>query len=214
MSERPLREQIKREVQRHHLDDEQYAELERMMAQKEPSGEGQGAGMSRRRLLTGTAVAAALAGLAVGGLPRLMEGPVDVETLAEEVLRNHRRLKPLDLETRGFEQLSDYFSGGLDFRLVHSERLAWDSLILEGGRYCSLAGARAAQLLMRTPEDALVSFYQTRYDPDRFGALPELRHRAAPVSLKREEYRVELWVERGILMAAALPHSMKSLMSG
>ena len=214
MSERPLREQIKHEVQRHHLDDDQYAELERMMARRESPGKGQGAGLSRRGLLTGTAAVAAVAGLAVGGLPWLMDGPVGVEGLAEEVLRNHRRLKPLDLQTRGFEQLSDYFSGGLDFRLVHSERLAWDRLTLEGGRYCSLAGVRAAQLLMRTPEDAVVSFYQTRYNPERFGTLPERRHGEAPVSLRRERYRVEIWVERGILMAAALPHSAQSPISG
>jgi len=210
MSERPLREQIRSEVQRHHLDEEQHAELENIMERKAAAGEGQGANLSRRHLIMGTAAAAALAGLAVGGLPWLMGRPVGVEELVGEVLRNHRRLKALDLQTRAFEQLSDYFSEGLDFRLVHSERLAWDRLTLEGGRYCSLAGVRAAQLLMRTPEDDVISFYQTRHDPNRFGDLPEQRHGAAPVSLTREVYRVEIWVERGILMAAALPHSVKS----
>lgn len=213
MSERPLREQIRREVQQHHLDDDQYAELERMMARKAPSGN-QTAGLSRRRLLVGTATAAALAGLAVGGLPWLMDNRVGVEALADEVLKNHRNLKSLDLEVSGFEQLTDYFGGGLDFRLVRSQRVAWDNLVLEGGRYCSLAGVRAAQLVMHTPDDAVVSFYQTRYDPERFGALPHQRYGEAPVALKRENHWVQIWVERGIVMAIALPHAKSSLVTG
>ncbi len=202
MSEQNLRQQIRKRLKQAHLDENQYSDLEELMA-RENQGEPEGNRLTRRGFVTGVATAAGLAGIGVGSWWLLESRSMGPETLTAEVLRNHKWLKPLDLNTERFDQLAIYFADGLNFELIESHRFPHDQLALEGGRYCSLGGIKAAQIVFRTPEGQVVTFYQTRYRPEKAGPIPRIDDNDTPVTVTQDGYRVDLWVEQGILMASA-----------
>lgn len=210
MSDEQLKQQIRQQLEQQTLSDSQHERLQAMIARQQPSpikqapkAAGTPGQLSRRGFVAGLATAAGLAGLGLGAWQLRQPGTVTTDTLTAEVIRNHRWLKPMDLNTATFEQLSGYFSDGLDFALVESRVFPLEQLALEGGRFCSLGGIKAAQILFRDPNDTLVTFYQTRYDPAIVGPLPLIEKNETPITLNRDQHRVNLWVERGILMASA-----------
>lgn len=202
MTEPSFREQLRQRLERDRLEESQYRELERMMSDAPDTATAK-KGLSRRSFLTGLATAAGLAAVGIGAWNMQQSGPLGPETLSAEVLRNHQWLKPLDLTTQRFEQLAGYFTEGLDFELVPSQRIIDEGLTLEGGRYCSLGGIKAAQIVFRNAEGEMVTHYQTRYDPEAVKPVPRVDESETPIVMIRDEHRITIWRERGILMATA-----------
>jgi len=207
MTDKRLKAQIKNQVEGEHLDENQLARLQAMVQQRDRAQAAQSGagGPSRRSFLAGMATAAGLAGMGLGAWQVLQSSSVTPEALSAEVLRNHQERKSLDIATDRFEQMAAVLSDGLNFKLTRSRVFPGDKLSLQGGRYCSLNGVKAVQILFRRPDESLVTLYQTRHRPDRFQAIPSSDQFAEPLGIERNNHRIRLWVESGLLMATAEP---------
>jgi len=205
MSKGDVKNQVKARIEQEKLDDQQYQSLQAMIRRHQPAQPDQSTAprVSRRSFLAGMATAAGMAGLGLGAWQLGRQQDLTPEKLTAEVLRNHQWLKPMDLSTARFDQLASYFAEGLDFGLTESRIFPHERMVLEGGRYCSLGGIKAAQIVFRTDDGQLVTFYQTRYDPDLIGPMPIVDQNQAPLRVTRDQHRISLWVENGLLMASA-----------
>lgn len=123
------------------------------------------------------------------------------EKIAMEVVANHIKLKPLEIETSSLEGIRGYFKK-LDFVPVNSQLVSQRGLVLIGGRYCSLQGNIAAQLRVKKPGTANVqTLYQTEYKKDVFENMPTLEEGDKPVDIYVKGVKVTIWVEKGLLFA-------------
>jgi len=207
MTDKRLKEQVRNQVEGEHLDEDQLAQLQAMTRHRDTvQTAGSGArNLSRRSFLAGVATAAGLAGMGLGAWQLLGDPSVTPEALSAEVLRNHQERKSLDIATGRCDQMAPSLSKGRDFTLTRTRAFPSESLLLEGGRYCSLNGIKAVQILFRRPDQSKVTLYQTRHNPDIFRAIPSLDRGERPLGIERNRYRVSLWVESGLLMATAEP---------
>jgi hypothetical protein len=124
-----------------------------------------------------------------------------VAEIAAEVVKNHLKLKPLEVRTDSLEGIRDYFTR-LDFQPVASAYLKDIGLELLGGRYCSLQNVTAAQLRFgKMGSDTVHTLYQVGYDPVIFKQLPDFDQGETPVSTYANGIKVTLWVEKGLLFA-------------
>lgn len=147
-------------------------------------------------------VAAALLAMVVS-LSLLTEPAAEVQQrIAHEVLTNHLRIKPFDVETDSLAQVQAYFDR-LDFMPRLSPHLGNEKLVLAGGRYCTLQGTIAAQLRFSLPSGEIMTYYQAAYDPRRFGALPDAGRGESPILVKERGFRMRLWQESGLVMVTA-----------
>lgn len=124
------------------------------------------------------------------------------QRIAHEVLTNHLRIKPFDVETDSMARVQAYFDR-LDFMPRLSPHVGNEKLALAGGRYCTLQGAIAAQLRFRLPSGEIMTYYQAVYDPGRFGALPDAGRGESPILVKERGFRMRLWQESGLVMVTA-----------
>ena len=127
------------------------------------------------------------------------------QAIAQEVVKNHLKLKPLDLETTSIQGLQSFFTQ-LDFRVQASSLLQHtleQPSDLLGGRYCSIQGVTAAQLRYQQRSEmnhSVSTLYQVTYDPTVYGEIPKLDQGQLPLSLWQQGLEVQLWVEKGLLM--------------
>lgn len=121
--------------------------------------------------------------------------------IAEEVVSNHLKLKPLELKTNQLQDINQYFTM-LDFVPIVSDRLPDLPNQLLGGRYCSLQGITAAQLRLRNANNGEIqTLYETGYDRNVFKKLPNLDNGEEPIILYAKGVKVDIWVEKGVLFA-------------
>ncbi len=121
--------------------------------------------------------------------------------IAEEVVSNHLKLKPLEIKANQLQEINQYFSM-LDFVPIHSDRLPEFSEKLVGGRYCSLQGITAAQFRLQDTESGEIqTLYETIYNPKIFNNLPNLDAGEEPITVYAKGIQVEIWVEKGLLFA-------------
>lgn len=121
--------------------------------------------------------------------------------IAEEVVSNHLKLKPLEIKANRLKDINQYFSM-LDFVPIRPNRLPDFSEKLLGGRYCSLQGVTAAQFrLQDTDNGEIQTLYETIYNPKIFSYLPNLEKGEAPIIVYVKGVQVEIWVEKGLLFA-------------
>lgn len=123
------------------------------------------------------------------------------QEIAYEVVKNHLKLKPLDIQTNRLKELQAYFTQ-LDFspsrsNILEQEMKLADKYML-GGRYCSIKGVTAAQLRYQTPD--LHTFYQVPYNPKLHGDIPDVSQQQMPDTLQLNGLEVQLWRENGLLM--------------
>lgn len=124
-----------------------------------------------------------------------------VAEIAAEVVKNHLKLKPLEVQTDSLEGIRDYFTR-LEFQPVASTYLKDIGLELLGGRYCSLQNVTAAQLrFSKVGTDSVHTLYQVGYDPEIFRQLPDFDQGETPVSTYANGIKVTIWVEKGLLFA-------------
>jgi hypothetical protein len=122
--------------------------------------------------------------------------------IAMEVVKNHLKLKPLDVKTSSMSAIQKYFTH-LDF-LPISSSVASNNFSLPinqllGGRYCSIQGVTAAQLRYQR-KHGLSTLYEVAYHPDTFGTLPNMDNMEQPLELLIKGLSVFVWVEKGLLM--------------
>lgn len=122
--------------------------------------------------------------------------------IAEEVTTNHTRVKPLDVTSSSIDVVRAQLPL-LDFIVQRSSLFLSDGLELVGGRYCTLQGVIATQLVFRDREGNRVTLYQAAYDRRRFGDLPG----ETPVIIDQRGTRISLWTEFGVVFALATSSS-------
>jgi len=123
------------------------------------------------------------------------------EKIAMEVVANHIKLKPLEIETSSIEEIRRYFKK-LDFVPASSQLVSQLGLELVGGRYCSLQGNIAAQLRVRKPgTNGVQTLYQTEYRKNVFEDMPTLEDGDKPIEIYVKGVKVIIWVEKGLLFA-------------
>ena len=127
--------------------------------------------------------------------------PTDMpQRIAGEVVRNHLKLKPLEISTDSIEKIRTHFDK-LNFVPIQSLNIN-DTSTLLGGRYCSLQGYTAAQLRMVNPESgSMDTLYQAPYIKSVYGKLPNISNKETPLTVYERGIKVSIWVEKGILFA-------------
>lgn len=127
------------------------------------------------------------------------------QRIAEEVVRNHLKRRPLDVEATSVGEARQSFNK-LDFALVESRGMSEASDFL-GGRYCSLLGVPAAQLRVRNQGTGFIdTVYQIPYDPSLFGLLPNEEEAEIPLITYARGVEVSIWVEKAIVFARTHDH--------
>ena len=149
------------------------------------------------RWITSAALVLIVAGLVAFWQP---SGHDMVSRIAEEVAANHMKRWPLEVRGSEVDDLQPFFKD-LDFRLIRtsSAQLGEDAML--GGRYCSIQGVNAAQIRLKTAPGTASTLYQAQYDVGLFGELPRLEAGEAPLQIQARGKAVEIWVERGLLLA-------------
>ncbi len=121
--------------------------------------------------------------------------------IAHEVAKNHIKLKPLEIQSEHFNEVSDYFTQ-LEFSPIDSDYLAQLNIDMLGGRYCSIQSNTAAQFRYKDSSGEFVTLYEVEYDESRYGAIPQLEKNENPIVHYVKGLTIEIWVEKGILMAS------------
>lgn len=136
-----------------------------------------------------------------------------IAAIANEVTKNHIKLKPLEVISHDFNRVRDYFTQ-LDFApqlSSHFPQLSSSALTMTGGRYCSIQSETAAQLRYQTAADiksgttaepSWSTLYQTQYKPDTFGPLPQIERGESAIETYSRGLKVNIWVERQLLMVS------------
>lgn len=194
-----LKEAVQEHQSRHQLRPRQ---MDRLLAMQEAEG----TKTPRRRIPSRSllsAVASVVLAFSLGWFAVWYGQPPTesiTELVADEVARNHLKLKPMEIKNGELARLRTYFDQ-LDFRPVESKLLATSDTHLLGGRYCSLQGRIAAQLRFTTPDGEMGTLYQARYDPVIFGLLPRQSQGETPIRVEARGLTVTIWVEQGVVFA-------------
>lgn len=184
---------IRDHFDRYQLSDDQLRRLRDIQAGYSPPLPD--AAVTSIRYITPVAV---LAGLMIAVIAwRQMTGSgLDIPTLAAEIAYHHNQRMGLEVESSSLDKVRDYLER-LNFPLIESSRYPaahWD---LAGGRYCSLKGQPAAQMRLHNRYTGkTVTLYQLLAPPgmDGFDGSYEGFDQGV---------RIEIWKERGLLLAAA-----------
>lgn len=195
----PLKQQLQQQFKQVQLSDGQFEKLEDLMNQ----GAAHAEAAADHHWWRSLAVAAVLV-LAVVTTFMVLQYPVTSlknmpQQIAEEVVRNHLSMKPLEVKGGSINKVRGYFTK-LSFMPAESKLPALDSLQMLGGRYCSLQGITAAQLRMKQGEN-LQTLYQTEYLPEVFGKLPHLENGESPLVVYAKGVKVKIWIEKGLLFS-------------
>ena len=73
---------------------------------------------------------------------------------------------------------------------------------LIGGRYCSIEGVTAAQIRYQNEHGEITTLYETAYKPSVFKGIPNVDQGEQPIIQYIDGYKVSLWMEKGLIMAA------------
>lgn len=122
------------------------------------------------------------------------------QRIANEVVKNHLHLKPLEVKANTIVGVGRYFTQ-LNFKPINSKLLRQLPEQMIGGRYCSIQGITAAQLRLKQKNGPLNTLYQTEYRYKVFGKLPDVGRREKPIEVFAKGIKVRIWVEKGVLFA-------------
>ncbi len=200
---KPLKQSVQQHLESYALTDDQLQKLESLSPQREP------ACTQKKSTFAFVSIAAVAAFLLVFLLtPLVIERGNVQERIALEVVTNHLKLKPMEIETSNIEEIRNYFTK-LDFLPMNSRLVSDLGLELMGARYCSLQGITAAQFILKKPSSNIIqSLYQTEFRKDIFENMPLLEEGEAPVTIYVKGMKVKIWVEKGLLFAMTdLPES-------
>lgn len=125
------------------------------------------------------------------------------QSIAEEVVNSHLKLKPLDVINMDFKQVSGFFSK-VDFLPIQSIGFPSEGKMLMGGRYCSIQSVSAAQLRFNT-EHGVATLYQAPFNVARHYHAPDILQGEPPVILLERGLKVSIWKEKGLLLVSVEP---------
>ncbi|GMT41031.1 MAG: hypothetical protein IEMM0001_1766 [bacterium] len=193
-----LKQQVNQHIEQVELSGQRLTELEALINPQT------GKESRRGRYYGGKLAAAGIFFVAVVTIFMVSQFPRDAtkdmpQRIAEEVVKNHLKLKPLEVKAGTINAIRGYFSK-LEFMPVESSMPSLNGMQLIGGRYCSLQGITAAQLRMKQGQNSQ-TLYQTQYLPDVFGQLPQLEKGESPLVVYARGIKVKIWVEKGLLFA-------------
>ena len=121
--------------------------------------------------------------------------------IAQEVAKNHFKLKPLDVTASSIATVADYFEL-LDFKPVSSSIVIAGDYQLIGGRYCSLKGITAAQIRYTNQQSGKTeTVYEVPYNAKLFGDMPDVINGEQPLNVYYNGLKVKMWQEKGLLIA-------------
>jgi uncharacterized protein YbaP (TraB family) len=121
--------------------------------------------------------------------------------IAQEVAKNHIKIKPLEVKSDQLSDLKEYFTQ-LDFALIDPEMMVGKTM--KGARYCSIQGVTAAQFRYGENEPSQrVTVYEVEYKPEIFGEIPNRDKGMAPQEIKLKGLLIKLWLEKGLLLVSA-----------
>lgn len=121
--------------------------------------------------------------------------------IAQEVAKNHIKMKPLEVKSDQIDDLRQYFTQ-LDFALIEPNALSHHTL--KGARYCSIQGVTAAQFRYHGQDTANgITVYEVDYQPDIFGDIPDIERGESPREIQLKGLLLKLWVEKGLLLVSA-----------
>ncbi len=194
----PLKQQVNQHIKQVELSGQRLTELEALINSQT------GKESRHDRYNGGKLAAAGIFFVAVVTIFMVSQFPRDASKdmprlIAEEVVKNHLKLKPLEVKAGTINAIRGYFSK-LEFMPVESSIVSLNGMQLIGGRYCSLQGITAAQLRMKKGQN-LQTLYQTQYLPDVFGDIPQLEKGESPLAVYARGIKVKIWVEKGLLFA-------------
>ena len=198
---KPLDQAVKAKMSQHKLSTKQLADLQQRIQASEakptvrPASRYKLAGLLAAILFTALFTAMLLPRMEV------TEKESMLQLIANEVVKNHLNLKPLEVHTNNLDSLIHYFTQ-IDFLLRPSREVKNFKTNLLGGRYCSLQGITAAQLRLKNqPNSKTDTLYQTEYRKEVFGPLPDIDRKQAPAIAWARGIKVKVWVEKGVLFA-------------
>lgn len=194
---KPLKQAVRDHMNAVSLDDEKLAKLTAL------AGEANGKAYSKKFSLLQTIMAAIVLAFFVSFIitSNFVTQASMHEKIAMEVAKNHIKLKPLEVESNDIETIRDYFEE-LDFVPVNSQIVLDAGMEILGGRYCSLQGVTAAQIRLKTENNADVqTLYQVEYHKDVFENIPSLEEGDMPVEIIVKGIKVVIWKEKGLLFA-------------
>ncbi|ROS05326.1 hypothetical protein EDC56_0856 [Sinobacterium caligoides] len=199
-----LREQVRQQIEQVKLEPEQLLQLQQMQQNtKRPASQW----LSIAAVITVLIIMPALYFNSPNGLSlQSASGSAQVamiDNIANEVTKNHLKMKPLELKSESIKQLQEYFSA-LSFKPLASTQLTAlqpTRLTLLGARYCSIQGATAAQLRYSSQPDNW-TLYQVPFD--QFNQLG-LHEGGDSIATYARGLKVTLWQERGLLMVLVAP---------
>jgi hypothetical protein len=113
--------------------------------------------------------------------------------LAQEVVANHVRLRPLAVKSDSFAIVSSYFTE-LDLNPVQSAATELSGMTMLGGRYCAI-------------KINMLTLYQVGFDAEKFGDIPTKKSREEPTTYNLNGFQVTRWADNGLLMALVQPLS-------
>jgi hypothetical protein len=193
---KPLKQSVQDHLETYSLSEDQLSKLESLTEQNKPVTK------QRVSIYPFAMIGAVATFMLVFFLTPYLQNQSGIqEKIAMEVVANHIKLKPLEIETSSIEGIRSYFKK-LDFVPVNSQLVSQLGLELIGGRYCSLQGNIAAQLRVRKPgNNSVQTLYQTEYRKDVFENMPILEEGDKPVDIYVKGVKVTIWVEKGLLFA-------------
>ena len=121
------------------------------------------------------------------------------QRIADELAANHLKLKPLEVTDNNLQSLSAYFTQ-LDFAPMNPATHPMSEETLLGARYCSIQGAGAIQLRLKSRLNGKIqSLYEAAFDKSVFSELPNVSEGELPVTVYSKGMKVEIWVEKGLV---------------
>ena len=123
--------------------------------------------------------------------------------IAQEVAKNHIKMKPLEISTASMVDVRHHFSD-LNFVPASSDYFSRFGNTLLGARYCSIQGITAAQLRFSNMQGEKITLYEIAYDRELFGPIPSIENADTPAMFIIKGMRVTLWREKGLLLASVI----------
>lgn len=124
-----------------------------------------------------------------------------VQQIADEVVTNHIKLKPMEIQSANFATVKGYFNL-LGFSPIRSTQFNLDTKTLLGGRYCSIKSAPAAQFRYSDEAGNLHTSYQTGYEAELFSDIQILNKEALMLFHYAKGLVVNIWLGHRLLIAS------------
>ncbi|MGH1484792.1 MAG: hypothetical protein ACRBCI_01155 [Cellvibrionaceae bacterium] len=123
------------------------------------------------------------------------------EAIIADVIDNHLLHKNLEYQTSSLSELNSQFAylGFMLSKLMTTEKHGE----LMGARPCFILDIPAAQLRYQKSADAWTTVFQTRYQKNIYGPIPDLTTKKEPLVKVERGVKVSLWRENGLLFAVA-----------